>query len=244
MSNKEVADHPIDETMPDGSWKFDNSVTTVFDNMLERSIPQYNVMRDLTFDLVCKYQKDNTDIVDLGCSRGDAIAKVLEKFGAYNHYIGVDVSEPMLVAARERFAGYIRPKVVEIRNLDLRIDYPPASASVTLLVLTLMFTPINYRQKILANVYKHTINGGALILVEKLLGSSSSINDLMIDEYHQMKSKNGYTQEQIERKQLALEGVQVPVTAAWNEDLLRQAGFREIDCFWRWMNFGAFIAIK
>ncbi len=42
----------------------------------------------------------------------------------------------------------------------------------------------------------------------------------------------------------ALEGVQVPVTAKWNEDLLRAAGFRNVECYWRWMNFAAWVAVK
>jgi tRNA (cmo5U34)-methyltransferase len=43
---------------------------------------------------------------------------------------------------------------------------------------------------------------------------------------------------------LSLEGVLVPVTAAWNEYLLRSAGFSHVDCFWRWMNFAAWVAVK
>ena len=53
-----------------------------------------------------------------------------------------------------------------------------------------------------------------------------------------------YTQEEIDRKRLSLEGVLVPVTAAWNEDMLRREGFRNVDCFWRWMNFAAWVAVK
>jgi tRNA (cmo5U34)-methyltransferase len=34
------------------------------------------------------------------------------------------------------------------------------------------------------------------------------------------------------------------VTAKWNEQLLDAAGFREIDGFWRWMNFAGWLAIK
>ena len=48
----------------------------------------------------------------------------------------------------------------------------------------------------------------------------------------------------IDRKALSLEGVLVPVTAKWNEELLQMAGFRQVDCFWRWMNFAGWIAIK
>ena len=59
-----------------------------------------------------------------------------------------------------------------------------------------------------------------------------------------MKAKNGYSQEQIERKRLSLEGVQVCVTSNWNLELLKQAGFRQVDTFWKWCNFEGMIAIK
>ena len=43
---------------------------------------------------------------------------------------------------------------------------------------------------------------------------------------------------------LDLEGVLVPVSAAMNERFLRNAGFAKVECFWRWMNFAAWIAVK
>lgn len=86
--------------------------------------------------------------------------------------------------------------------------------------------------------------GGALIFVEKVLGSTADLDGVMVDTYYALKAQNGYSQEQIERKRLSLEGVFVPVTAKWNEELLYSAGFAEVDCFWRWMNFAGWIAIK
>ena len=230
--------------MPKGQWTFDGDVTAVFDDMLARSIPQYGVMRQAVYELACHYAKHGTAIIDLGCSRGEALAPLVEKFGAYNRFVGVDVSEPMLEAARERFQGYEKVGVVNIRNLDLRHDYPPEAATVTLCVLTLQFTPIEYRQQIVRRMWEHTLPGGALILVEKVLGASADIDSLMVDLYYGMKRANGYTQEQIDRKRLSLEGVLVPVTARWNEELLRMAGFTQVDCFWRWMNFAGWLAVK
>ena len=59
-----------------------------------------------------------------------------------------------------------------------------------------------------------------------------------------LKRTNGYSQEEVNRKRLSLEGVLVPVTAHWNEDLLRRAGFRDVECIWRCLNFAAWLAIK
>lgn len=233
-----------DETIPGAKWEFDESVTDAFDDMLSRSIPQYEVMRKACFSLACQYAQRKTDIVDLGCSRGEAMAALVDKFGVNNHFVGIEVSEAMLQASRERFAGMIRAGVVDIRNLDLRKEYPPVAASVTLCVLSLQFTPIEHRLRIMQDIYDNTILGGALILVEKVIGASAQIDRFMVDTYYKLKAENGYSQDQIERKRLSLEGVLVPMTARWNEEMMQMVGFRQVDCFWRWMNFAGWIAVK
>lgn len=212
--------------------------------MLARSIPQYEVMRQACFDLACRYQQEGTDIVDLGCSRGEAISRLTDKFGTHNHFIGIEVSPAMLEASRTRFKGLIDCGVVNIKDHDLREGLPYVKASVILSVLTIQFTPIEYRLKILKDIYDYLEPNGAFIMVEKVLGASADIDTAMVDLYYDMKREHGYTEDQIQRKRLSLEGVLVPVTAQWNEELLNIVGFQQIDCFWRWMNFVGWVAIK
>lgn|SRR3990167_40054 len=233
-----------DRTVPKGKWAFDADVTEAFDDMLARSIPGYLDMRRLCFDLGCKFVKDKTAIVDLGCSRGEALAPFVEKFGAFNQYVGVEVSPPMLAAARERFKGLIDCGVAHVQELDLRTRYPSFSASLTLCVLTLQFTPIEHRQRIVKNIFKNCLPGGAVILVEKVMGSCCESDALLADLYWKFKEVNGYSKDDIERKRMSLEGVLVPVTAKWNEDLLTSAGFSQVECFWRVLNFAGWVAIK
>ena len=230
---------------PEGEhWQFDRNVTDVFENMLARSIPQYGTMRALVFDLGAELVQPDTSVIDIGCSKGDALAPFVQRFGTANRYIGAELSEAMLEASRHRFAALIDQGIVDIRRLDLRVEYPPEMASLTLAVLAIQFTPIEYRQRIMQHIAEHTVPGGGVILVEKVLGSSAQFEELLTRRYYALKAVNGYTAEQIERKRLALEGVLVPVAARWNEDLLREAGFNQVECFWRWCNFAGWIAIK
>lgn len=227
---------------PDARWQFDQDVADCFDDMLERSIPRFGTMRKACFEIGSAFRKDNTPIVDLGCSRGGALEAFVQEFGERNNYVGIDVSEPMLVAAKKRFAG--NDKVL-IHPCDLRGDYPDVcDASVTLAVLVLQFTPIEYRQEIMRHIYDNTASGGCVVLVEKVLGSSALIGKTLVDLYHGYKRRNGYSEEEIKRKQMALEGVLTPVTARWNEELLRGAGFRDVECFWRVWNFAGWVGVK
>jgi tRNA (cmo5U34)-methyltransferase len=234
----------IDRTSPKGRWEFDEDVTSAFPDMLGRSIPLYSDMRKACFDLGCRFVRQRTAIVDLGCSRGDAMAPFVDRFGACNTHVGIEVSPPMLAAARARFKGLIDCGVVHVTDLDLRKAYPPFQASLTLCVLTLQFTPIEHRQRIVRDAWKATLPGGAFILVEKVLGSCAETDKLMNESYWDMKLANGYGRDDVERKRLSLEGVLVPVSAAWNEDLLRSAGFRQVECFFRMLNFGGWIAVR
>lgn len=231
-----------DEIISKGIWKFDSQVTEVFDDMLKRSIPGFDVMREITTSIAAKFAISETYILDLGCSKGGAIAKLVEVLDESYKFRGIEISEPMRLEAQERFKD--SKSRVEIIDMDLRINFPKDPTSVVLSVLTLQFIPIEYRQKIVKQVYDCLIPGGAFILVEKVLGSDAVINEILVKEYYDLKGKNGYTEEQINTKRRSLEGILVPVTAKWNEEILAKSGFQSVDSFWRNLNFVGWVAIK
>lgn len=234
-----------DNVMPTGKWEFNQEVTNCFDEMLERSIPAYADMRELVTKIGKNFVKTKSMIVDIGCSTGEAIRPFISAFGAQNQYKLYDVSEPMLDETRKRYKNWINLGLMEVSNFDIRNGLPKnVYASLILSVLTLQFTPIEYRQKIVKSVYDGLQSGGAFILVEKVLGSDYEIDQLLVDEYYKIKSENQYTHEQIAAKRKSLEGVLVPITAKWNEELLKDAGFKQVDCFWRFLNFAGWIAVK
>lgn len=240
----------IDNVVPKEKWEFDENVANCFENMLERSIPNYTLMRNSVASLAKSmiYNdviKDNFSILDLGCSDGLMIQTLLEKFDNVGNYVGCDVSYPMLQKAKYRFLDRIINNQVKILNCDLRTNFPEGYYDVVTSILSIQFIPIEYRQHIIQTVYDRLSNkNGAFIMVEKVLGNTDKLNQLFVKNYYDMKSDNGYSEEQIERKRLSLEGVLVPVTNDWNIELLKQAGFKQVDVFWRWMNFVGYIAIK
>jgi tRNA (cmo5U34)-methyltransferase len=229
-----------------GKWEFNENVAILFEDMLIRSIPQYTEMRNLIFKLGCSSLKKNNNksILDLGCSNGLSLERFVKEFGKNARYTGIDISEPMIKKALERLNKYDYLNSIKILNLDLRTDFPKDNYQLITSILTLQFTPIEYRQKIIQNIYNSMFEGGMFLFVEKVLGDCDELNELMISEYYEFKKSNGYSQEEIYRKKLSLEGVLVPVTSNWNIDLLKQSGFKKIDIFWRWMNFVGYMAIK
>ena len=234
-----------DHVNPSGKWEFNSEVTKVFGDMLSRSIPNYETMRELCFMVGRNFMSEKGVMADIGCSNGLASEKFINAFPNAD-FILTDVSEPMLEACKEKYKSFAH---VVVRNHDLRngiFSDGIFSDGYDLIIscLTLQFTPIEYRQQILQSIYDGLNNGGALILVEKVLGNSAKIDDVLVDEYYNIKREHGYTEELIRNKRKSLEGVLVPLTASFNEYMMRQAGVSKIDCFWRCLNFCAWVAVK
>ena len=188
----------IDNVKPKPKWEFDDDVARCFDNMLQRSIPDYENMRHLVYSIGRHFVKGGT-IMDIGCSNGNAVLPFVKEYK--NPFILIDVSESFLDLCRQGFKNYTN---VKIMNHDLRNGVPSVSSCLILSILTVQFTPIEYRQKIINSVYESLQPGGAFIMVEKLLGSSFDIDTVLVDEYYEMKSEHQYTQEQIQSKRKSL----------------------------------------
>jgi tRNA (cmo5U34)-methyltransferase len=230
-----------DTVNPNGKkWEFDEEVTKVFGDMLSRSIPNYDTMRELCFMVGRNFVRENGIVSDIGCSNGLASDKFVNAFPNVKFYLS-DVSEPMLDACRKKYEGN---ENVVVLNHDLRNGVPMKGNDLVIASLTLQFTPIEYRWNILQSIYDSLNQGGALILVEKILGSNARIDNILVNEYYNIKRENGYSEELIQNKRKSLEGVLVPLTSDFNEHLLTMCGFKEIDCFWRCLNFCAWVAIK
>lgn len=230
-----------DNVKPKEKWEFDKEVAECFDDMLSRSIPEYDLMRELCFRVGDHYVQPDTYIVDVGCSNGIAMEPFVKKYSEDCKFLMMDVSEPMLDICREKYAMNGN---VEVKSGSICEEIPKVPASLVTSVLTVQFTPIEYRQKIISDIYKRLVNGGAFVFVEKVLGNSYELDQMMVEEYYRMKSENQYTRNQIAEKRKSLEGVLVPITANWNEEMLTTAGFRHVDCFWRCLNFAAWVAVK
>jgi len=230
-------------------WEFDGEVTKGFQDMLERSIPDYRGMREATTEVAKHFLRPASIVLDLGASRGDALeplivhAQDVAKIPGISFY-ALDSSGPMVAECRKRFRG--RPNVFSFET-DLRTETilaEAAGACLVLSVLTLQFVPIEHRQRILRDCWSVLAPGGGLVLVEKVLGATHETNDLLVQKYYELKNRNGYSWEAIHAKRKALEGVLVPLKASWNLELLADAGFSSVEQVWGSLNFRAWVAQK
>ena len=132
---------------------------------------------------------------------------------------------------------------VSFRETDITTGpLPPASAFVC--NYTLQFLRPMARQAFVERLLAALPAGGMLILSEKTISHAGRLNRDFIDIYHAFKRGQGYSELEIAAKREALENVLVPFSAQENIAMLRQAGFTEVEIFFKWFNFLSLVALK
>lgn len=243
--NKNNKDQVFTQDSPNiGDFSFNDKVANVFDDMVSRSVPYYEEMQRMACELAEDFAKPRTNLYDIGCSTATTMLALNENIDPTVKFIGVDNSAAMIAKAQEKIDQAGVKRQIELITGDLHQDIKLENASVITMLLTLQFARPLYRERIMRNIFEGLNEQGSLILIEKLTCKNTVFNRLYIDHYYDFKRRNGYSETEIAKKREALENVLIPYRLDENIELLENAGFRQIEVFFRWYNFCGIIAVK
>lgn len=241
MTKDEIFSKPISEIK---DFSFDSNVARVFDDMINRSVPLYDHVQTASARIAAKFAKPNSTIYDLGCSTGTTLIKTSAEISDPSITLtGVDVSEPMLAECRTKLARLGLNHRVSVCNESVT-TFAPKNASFVFLNYTLQFIEPTLRKGVLRLIFDNLLEGGALLLTEKVVHDDSLIEELITDLYYAFKRDNGYSQLEISQKREALEKVLQPLSVQENISLLKTVGFTSVDVFLKVYPFTTFLAIK
>ena len=225
------------------AFRFDDKVASVFEDMLNRSVPGYATLLSLTGIAASKYVQPSSSCYDLGCSVG-ASTFVIDQatLGTDCSIYGIDASLSMIEECSSQLRGQFSSRVnlvcSDIRAVEV------VDASFVVLNLTLQFIPQSERLKVLANIYEGMQPGSALLLSEKIKLKDVKRNDNYIKWYYDFKRANGYSDLEIAQKRNALEDVLVLDTPEEHKNRLIKVGFTEVYPWFQALNFMSFLAVK
>nr|WP_317404211.1 carboxy-S-adenosyl-L-methionine synthase CmoA [uncultured Helicobacter sp.] len=241
-------------------FEFDAQVASVFDDMLERSIPHYKEVLGLIVDFcmlnlnekahhTLSQESPSTQsplIYDLGSSTGSTLlalyhAMCKESENIQAHLVGIDNSQAMIEKAKLKAKAY--GAKIEFKCADL-LRYDFDSSRIVLANYILQFIRPMQRQALLQKIYNSLESGGVLIVSEKMTSHHRILDRQMIERYLRYKREQGYTQYEISKKREALENVLIPFSLEENMALLKNVGFSGIEVLFKWVNFGSIIAVK
>ena len=222
-------------------FEFDEDVASVFDDMLNRSVPYYKEMLELTTSFVLKYTQEGSVVYDLGCSTASTLLNIGLKSNYNLDLIGIDTSLAMLKKAKQKTKMY-GVDIDFIHDDIFNVNFKKTNVFIS--NYTLQFIRPLYREKLIKKIYDALDDGGVFIFSEKVITDDKTLNKLFIDEYYNFKKLQGYSEFEISQKREALENVLVPYSYEENKTMILNAGFSYCDSIFRWVNFTTFIAIK
>ncbi len=223
---------------PEKNFIFNDKVASVFDDMLNRSVPFYSEVTRMTVELIASRHKKGGHIIDMGTSLGTTLLALRHALPDAK-LTGVDSSKSMLKKAE------VNLKDCNCRLIESKIeDFDIPKCEAIILNYTFQFIPPVKRKNLLKKIHKALNSGGILILSEKVKSGKKKIDDLTIDLYHNFKKRNGYSELEIAKKREALEKVLRSSTVDNYSSQLKSAAFSHVDIFFKWHNFASFMAIK
>ena len=225
-------------------FEFNKKVAGVFDDMVSRSVPFYEEMQRMTSELAAQYATENSYIYDLGCSTGTTMLLMDKTVKENISFVGIDDSEEMIIKCQQKLDNFNLNRKIELSVADLTENVPIKNASVVTMVLVLQFIRPIHRKEIIKKIYEGINPGGVFIIIEKILCEEKSFNRDFIDFYYNFKRRNNYAELEISQKREALENVLIPYKTSENITLLKEAGFSEVEVFFKWYNFTGIIAKK
>ncbi len=223
---------------------FDKQVADVFQDMIERSVPGYEMSLSMISLISRRYARSRTRGYDLGCSLGaSSLALVWDHPKPDFSLVGVDNSADMLKRCTFNLEQANLPCEWELWWEDI-LDAPIENASIVVLNYTLQFIPCERRLELLKKIHAGLVPGGVLLVSEKMALAAPRMQKSMMDLHHDFKRANGYSNLEISRKRDALENVLIPETIEQHEDRLSKSGFTQVSQWFQCFNFASLVAFK
>lgn len=199
------------------NWVFDEHVAPEFDKHVRKSVPNYVHVQELAESFSDWFTYPNSTVIDFGASTGETLRRIKRRHSKALNIIGYDNSQVMINQAK------LKGIDITFADLEKPLDFPNISYAVSL--YTLQFLRPDARNALLKRIYHCLENCGGMFVVEKVLGSTAQMQDILQQLYWEMKAKNGFTSEQIINKAKALRGCMYPKTVADNEAEFKSIGF-------------------
>ncbi len=170
---------------------------------------------------------DARRVLDLGTGDGRLLARVLEARPEATG-VALDFSEPMLAAARERFAGDRR---VEILEHDLA-DPLPDLGHFDAIVSSMAIHHLEHERKraLYAEAFDLLGPGGAFANFEHVASPTERLHAAFFAAIG----------EPLENEDPSDRTLDVETQLAW----LREVGFDDVDCHWKWLEMALLTGVR
>lgn len=206
--------------MEDSTWRFDHVVAKTFVAHARQHIPNYDQVIDKCVELAQDCLSSSNAIIDVGCATGETIRRLHQ--AGFRNLHGVESSQAMLDQCDPGLAQYYHSEIFPDHSFD---------AVFCNWTLHFMADKLSY----LTAIHDSLSTQGFMVLSDK-----TSLDPVCIAKYHQWKSSQGVSHQEISAKERAVKDIMFIHNPDWYLHTLRKVGFGRveiIDAHWCFTTF-------
>lgn len=234
--------------MPADVWK-DRDVAAAFLNERSLLIPDRKRQLDVLLRILRFTSRPPRRVLDLGCGDGIILATVLEAFPETTG-MALDFSPLMLEQARSRLASFASRAATIEADLQTPAWRTRIEGSFDAILSGLAIHHLVHERKreLYHEIFDMLTPGGLFLNTEHVASLSARgeelFNDAMTEHLHQRRRERGeeVTLDQVRRDFLGRPDRAANILAPVEEQCrwLRDIGFQEVDCFWKYFELAIF----
>lgn len=212
---------------------FDNAAI-VYDTLIPKLIPQYHQQNRLLLDLIPFDRQNPFHVLDLGAGTGVLSSLILQRFPSANVTV-FDLAESMLETCQGNLAAF--GDRLTIRQGNFASD--DIGSGYDLIISGLAIHHLDHPEK--QNLFKRLFQGmnpGGIFLNRDIV-ISSTLN--LTQQHHQLWCQYIESQQEDSNYWFA-KYLEEDIPASVEDQLkwLNKAGFEDVGCHWRYLNFAIF----
>lgn len=225
---------------PAGVDAFFDQLTSEYAEAIERCFPRY---REMLWALLDYLPNDWAPqrVLELGCGTGNLSVLLAERFPAAQMDL-IDVAQSSLQVCQTRLGNGAR---FRFRALDFRnLDHPDDSADLVISSIAVHHLDGEEKRQLFARLFRILRPGGLFAYADQHAGVTEGVNQRHRVHWHTLSMEAGSSDAEWQMWMQHQSDHDHHDTTVDQIDWLRQAGFRDVDCPWRYLLWTVLQATK
>lgn len=212
-----------------------------YDSKISKAIPFYKESFDTLISILHGAGINPKRILEIGVGTGNLTNRLLQEF-PQTSLVGIDLVEDYIIQAKQKlsvFEDRIKLSVKDVIDFDFIENYD-------LVITSYVFHHIenNTKSSIYKKIYTHLNPDGMFVNADFVDSSSSYFSNLFDQLRMEYMRSRGFNEDSIKSYYTEHRKLETPMPIEEQITLLSQIGFRDVECFWKYLNLAVFGGIK
>jgi tRNA (cmo5U34)-methyltransferase len=210
-----------------------------YEGQRRKVIPCFDDFYETVLDLIPYDREDTFRVLDLGAGTGLLTSLILNRFPKTAPTV-VDISEKMLAKAKERFEGNHQ---VRFCVMDYATSPLPGEFDIVVSAMSIHHLFDSEKRSLFHKLFHALAPGGAFIHAELVKGATDYSEALCKKMWRDHLHHSDLTEEQLSviRERMSYDRT---TPLQMQLDWLTNAGFEDVDCYYKYYNFAVYAGRK